>query len=354
MFKSYSQWSLEIEKHTPSNHLDVEELSWSLVLQCEEVSKSKNTIMSISVYAFGSVMLGLMVIVCKMAYASNPKLNGFDYLFVRSGGTVISACLPMYAGKVNPIGFERKYRCSLFWVMMLNWVAMPWYYVALQFVPPTKASVCYNSNPVVISILGVILLKEVISYREYGWILGAFLGIICLTMSKTSTGANGVDYSFFIGGYDYIQAVGLLMWFFTCITSAITTLFLRVFNKNNNVALFAFYYAISLSLSNVLLLLGDIGINGIANTVIYNLSEYRPYETILFMISGLLNIAACSWFSYSLKIGEASVVAPYMYLSAIVVLASDVLMFKYSFTLLDMTGFVLIITCLILKLRLSK
>ena len=132
-------------------------------------------------------------------------------------------------------------------------------------------------------------------------------------------------------------------------------LLLRYFNKEtvenrikrqNSALLYPFYYAISLSAMSVILL--------IVYPSIYHLSEYRTKDVCLFLLSGVLNILANQVNSYALKIGELSVVAPYMYFNAILVYACDVGLFKYDYTFLDFIGMFMTIFFLMIKLKIDK
>ena len=102
----------------------------------------------------------------------------------------------------------------------------------------------YNVNPIIISILGIFVLKESISKFELLCIVGAFFGVFL--MMNHANFENGVSIE--------MQMIGVLFASFSCIAGAITGLFLRFFNKDTSYVVYPFYYALVLSVFSLLLL----------------------------------------------------------------------------------------------------
>lgn len=268
-----------------------------------------------------AVATAFLSLTCKMAYFSNLNLNGFDYMLVRCIAMVMASSIPIWTNRINPLDIKGKFRLPFAGILIVNVFTMPCFFVALKFIPTTKASISMNMTPIFISILGVLILKEIMTKYEAACTFGAFTGVILLATSK---GDVGVDTTY------YLQSIGMLMCLGTAVGSSFTAIFLRDFNKECSYLLYPFYYAFSLLVLSVLLLL--------VYPSVYDIGHYTPYEISLFMISGVLNILANALQGYALKLQDASTVAPFLYVNPLIVFLFDLFLFKYSFGVLGIFG----------------
>ena len=127
-----------------------------------------------------SIAAGSTSVTCKMAFADNPNLNTFDYLLMRSFTFMTASVVPILYYRINPFVFPQKFRKWFVFVLAFSLFGVTLFYASLKYLPVVKSSLIYNVNPIVISILGVFLLKEPISWYELFWIIGAFFGVFLM------------------------------------------------------------------------------------------------------------------------------------------------------------------------------
>mmetsp|Transcript_41229 Transcript_41229/g.47483 ORF Transcript_41229/g.47483 Transcript_41229/m.47483 type:complete len:181 (+) Transcript_41229:373-915(+) len=178
---------------------------------------------------------------------------------------------------------------------------MPAYYGSLHFIPTIKSALIYNINPIIISLLGVLVLSESVSCSEFACMIGAFGGVF-LMMNRAAEDM-GVSVS--------LQMLGFALAGISCITGAIGILFVRYFNKENNYLIYPFYYAVGLLLLSLIIL--------IVQPSMYHFSHYTVYNASMFFISGFLNVVTNIFNGYALKLADVATVAPYTYVTPLVI-----------------------------------
>ena len=208
---------------------------------------------------------------------------------------------------------------------------------SLKYVPTSIIAISMNTSPIFASIIGVLILKEVINWKEAVCILGTFFGVMLLSLSNTNSSVQS-EY--------YLKIFAVLSCIYAAILIALSLVFLRSFNKVHNYLLYGFYYALALlSLSCILLLIYP---------TVFNFKHYEIKSISCFVISGCFNISLKTLSSYALKLEEASFLAPFMYLNPVVTFMFDIWLFKYSFSILDIVGAVVVIVFLIAKVKVGK
>lgn len=70
----------------------------------------------------------------------------------------------------------------------------------------------------------------------------------------------------------------------------------------------------------------------------FNTEHYTGFSILLFSLSSVFDYLAQLLKSMSYKYGDASVVTPFMYFQMIFMLAADIFLFGYSFSMFDVAG----------------
>ena len=134
----------------------------------------KIRILAIIVFIIHAILLGLISVTWKMAYFSNPVLNGMDYMLIRSFSMLFWSSVSVYWYKVSVLDIKKNYRLMFFIVVWAGWVYMPIYFIALKYLATVKVTLTFNLYPLFASIFGVLILKESITISEGIWVIGAF------------------------------------------------------------------------------------------------------------------------------------------------------------------------------------
>lgn len=94
-----------------------------------------------------------MVVACKLAYQHNPHLNGFDYVILRATSMSIMSAFQVYYVGVNVFDIKKGYRLKLFIRCIVGGVGMPSFFMAIKYLPSSKASLIFNVHPILVSLI---------------------------------------------------------------------------------------------------------------------------------------------------------------------------------------------------------
>ena len=314
-------------------------LSISIVTVKEIINEvnMRNRIIAIIIFSVHAILLGLISVTWKMAYFYNPKLNGMDYMLIRSFSMLGFSSFSVFWYKVNVLDLKKNYRFLFSIVLISGWIYMPIYFIALKYIATVKATIAFNLYPLFASIFGVIILKEAITSFEMVWVVGAFLGVFVMMINKQS---SSIDASY------TIQMLSLGMVILSCILSSLSSIFIRSFNKVHNYLIFPFY-------SSIIIIIFWLSLVVIYPST-YNFEEYSWYDFSLFLLSGIMNVSKNTMASYALKLEEVSVLAPFFYVCPVVVFFFDILLFEYAFGITDIVGIIIVIFFLLAKLKITN
>jgi len=181
----------------------------------------------------------------------------------------------------------------------------------------------YNVHPLLVSVVAYFILKEKITKLKIIALIGAFSGVLLITLHKNES--HGVEDNYLLG-------IGLASVSF--IAGTTVAILLRIVNQHIHYTLSPFWFGTVTFIESILML--------ILLPSVYNFEHYTSYGMILFSVSGMFNYIGQVFKSLSYKFGEASVVTPAYYLEVCYIFMSDLLIFKYSFNFTDLTGAILI------------
>ena len=133
-------------------------------------------------------------------------MNVFDYMLIRSGAMIISASIPVVLNKIS-LEVKSEKRISLALYMIFNLTAMLAYYFGLKYLPAFKATLLFNLYPIFLSIMGIVLLRELIQIKEIIWIIGAFIGVVIMVMNKSD--GSKIESSF---GMQIVSSLLVIYW----------------------------------------------------------------------------------------------------------------------------------------------
>jgi drug/metabolite transporter (DMT)-like permease len=177
-----------------------------------EVKVKNNKTIGIFFMLIASTCQILMSIFSKQVYKNNPYLTGFDLVFANS-----CVLLPFY----SYVAVKRK--VNVFWLatssnllilslrVLLGVIGTLLLFWSFKFSSISQAILVYNTNPLIVILLGAFLLCEGIRISEFLLMLGAFAGVILISSVKQIDGGDlksyGVQIAFlaaFIDGIGFI------------------------------------------------------------------------------------------------------------------------------------------------------
>ena len=211
------------------------------------------------------------------------------------------------------------------WVM--GTIAMPMSFLALKYLPSSKSIFIRNLHPLIVTIIAYLLLKERINKYDLISVIGAFMGVIWMNInetlsSKISTTSEEVK-------------LGIMFSIFTMILSWGITISIRLMNKHIHYMLGACYFAYSLWIWGVFILL--------LKPSLFHFNYYT-FQDIAFLATGAISFYLGQTFnSLSYSYVEAAKVTPLNYSSGVILIIVDSLVFGYGFSLTDYLGIAAII-----------
>ena len=184
-------------------------------------------------------------------YSTNTKLSGIDNLAI--SGVVMQLCGTLSAlyERVNPFKFERYARVPLLVRFFTGAIGSPCYFAAIKYIPVSKANIVTSTNPLWVSLIAYLVLKEPMTCLEVIALFSAFSGVVVIFNS---------DYSNLYTGDQHMKTVGIclvLVFLVFRVASAIT----RRKLKNLHYVYAPFY----ISFGRFLCSLGLIGLTNLPN-----------------------------------------------------------------------------------------
>lgn len=267
-------------------------------------------------------------IVCKIAYMRNDYLNGIDYAIWRSIIMVTWSMIQVWATRVNVLEVKKGYRLLLVARCIVGTIGMPWYFIAIKYIPLSLWTLIASISPLMIGILAYLLLGEAITRLKVLAVIGAFVGVYILTLHKDENYQKGEHYT-----------LGIILVSCTCMAITFVALLTRVLNKGIHYILSPFWFSMT-TLGWTLSLL-------CVYPSAYHFDHMGYTDVGLFFFSGLFTYAGQIFKSLAFRYSEASQVAPLQYFDLIFLLLSDIFIFNAKFTSTDGIGGLLILVSLL-------
>ena len=201
----------------------------------------------------------------------------------------------------------------------------------------SQCSVILSVNPLITLFLAYFLLSEVLHVGDILCLIGAFLGIAIVNITKAKNDS--------INTYEDKYMTGIYLCVFALIFRAMSPVAMRTLSTKVSSVFSPFYFSLGMFTNAAVIFLffrDKLHFENYDNTVIF-----------LFSFSSLCNYFFQSLMSLAYRYEKATVLAPLSYFNTLVLLIMDYFMFGYEFTLLYIFGFLTIFVCVLIPILLK-
>ena len=94
---------------------------------------------------------------------SNSNLNGFDYVLLRSAAMMILSILQAKFYRINIFEIKEGFKLKLYSFAIIGAVGVPAYFVGLQYVPTSIASLIFSISPMIVAVIAPFVLNEILT-----------------------------------------------------------------------------------------------------------------------------------------------------------------------------------------------
>ena len=274
--------------------------------------------MFISCLCFG--WMGFMM---KLAYINNQNLTGFDLLLIRS-----LLMWPVYYWiakmlRVNLINVRGPDTPLLIISWITNAIGMAMLFISIKMLPTSIVFMIFNLNPLFVTLIAYVFLKEEYDIIKILSVIGAFLGVFIVGFGRRNETALEIS-----------QTVGIIL----CLTAALlwapTVAIKRVLNQRIHYIISPYYLSISYFLIWVCVYVFDY--------LYINVQDYNGLDWIYLISAGTFALIGQLGLSLAVKFANASSVAPFTYVICLFNVFMDLFYFKFEFFIFDIIGSLLI------------
>ena len=263
----------------------------------------------------------------KIGYVRNEKLNTFDYMLIRSSILVVITIIQSRMSGVNIFDIKKEGRYWLFMRCLLGAIAMPCFFMGIKYLPSSKAFIIGNIHPMLVSIAAIFFLNEVITCYQLLAVVVAFIGVIVMNMTKTSS--DTIETS------DKKMIIGIILCSTSTSLAVFVTICIKKMNMHLHYMLNSCYFAYTLFGLSVCLVF--------AIPDYYNFSTYKFTDVVWFGLSGISHYTGQTVTSMAYAKADASKVTPFTYSSGLLLMTVDIVLFHYHFSITDVLGMGIVI-----------
>ena len=134
-----------------------------------------------------------MAVFWKLAYRNNSNLNGFDYVLVRSGVMLILSVFQAKHYNINILNIKDGFRLKLYMFAIVGAIDVPLYFIGLQYVPTSIASLIFSISPIIVAVVAPFVLSEMLTKSKVISVVGSFIGWSMFALHK-NTNPEEADY----------------------------------------------------------------------------------------------------------------------------------------------------------------
>jgi drug/metabolite transporter (DMT)-like permease len=265
---------------------------------------------------------------CKLALTQNSELNGFDYMLPRGMALLVTSVIDMAIFRVNVLNVSRRGAKLLVIRSSIGAIGMPCYFIALKYLPMSKASIIVNFAPLLVPVLAYFILKEKIGIMDILALVWGFSGWVLINITKAKNAHNKT--------YDDMYIIGILLWVIALIARSFVPVTLRLMSTQLNPICTTTFFSVGVSISGIVWLW--------IFPQYFNFSKWRIADFGLFFISGMSNYGEQRFMTTALKYGKATILTPITYLNIAMLLIIDLVVFKYRFEFVYFIGFTVIVS----------
>ena len=212
------------------------------------------------------------------------------------------------------------------------------FFVGLKYLPSSKATFIRSLQPIFVSIIAYLFLKEKIGKSNIVAVGGAFIGVILMNYHKTQSSKIETSSDLVI--------LGIVLWLIAWVLGSASTIMIRLMNQHIHYMLNAAYFAYSLFIVALVLL--------VVKPSLFHFETYTFSNVFWMGLSGVAHYACQTLNSLAYKYEEASKMVPFTYTRGMFLMIPDIIVFGYDFYFTDILGIVIIFLSLLFPIIIKR
>ena len=261
-------------------------------------SKNENSNININInikgILFKVISVGFFVLMAALVKESSKMVPAGEAVFFRSFFTlpIIFGWLWMSGNIVSGLKFVSFF--DHFWRGLIGTLAMAFMFLGLGLLPLTEVTAISYSAPILTVVFAAALLREKIRLIRFTAVFMGFIGVLIILYPRLSIISLEQKFSFEARGAFYVLLGATFM--------ALAHIFIRKLTKTETASAIVFYFTISSCFWSVL-------------TVPFGWTLPSMYTFSVLILAGLLGGFGQIFLTTAYKYSEASMVAPFEYIS---------------------------------------
>lgn len=264
---------------------------------------------------------------CKLALVGNTHLNGFDYMIPRGIALLATSFWDVIISKINIFNVNRSGLKLLITRSFIGAVGMPWYFIALKYLPMSQASIIANFAPLIVPVLAYFALDEKLGFTNIIPLITGFGGCVLISITKPHNSTHKT--------FNDMYYIGIVLCVVALLARSLVPVTLRLLSTHLHPIYAPVYFSVGVFLSGMVCL--------IVSPSSFNFGFWTKREIFLFFISGIWNYGEQRFVTIAMKYGKASILVSLTYLNIALMLVIDLVYFKYEFEMIYFIGFIVII-----------
>ena len=190
--------------------------------------------------------------------------------------------------------------------------------------PVGKITLVFNINPLLVVFVAGFVLNEIIAIKDILLTLVSFIGVWCLCSFQNSIGQEKYQH----------QTFGIILAFISAVFTSCSTLVVKKMNQKLHYLYAVFYAGFSgfIIVYPVILLFPSL----------IHFSQYSKSDCLILTLASITDTLGQIFFSLALKYEDAAKISPLLYLTIVFGFVSDILLFNYRFSFMEMVGTLLV------------
>ena len=247
--------------------------------------------------------------------------NIFQIVFFRSLGTLLFTIPLLKTKRIPLLGNKRGLLLARGFI---GFLAMLFFFLSLRYLNAgTAVSIRYLS-PIIAAFLAIFYLKEKIKPIQWLFFFGAFVGVLIL---------KGFENQFSVLGLIYISIS-------TVLTGFVFVLIRKIKRADHSLVIVNYHMIISLVISGLI--------------AVFYWKQPSFVEFLLLLGLGVFGFFAQYFMTSALQTIDINIITPFKYFEVIFTLGIGVIWLNEEYTLLSLSGILLILVCLTFNALLKK
>ena len=265
---------------------------------------------------------------CKFAMTRNTHINGFDFMLPRSAALLFMSFCDVSISRVNVFNVSLAGLKLLIARATIAAFGMPWYFIALKYLPMSQASIIVNLAPLLVPILAYFVLRERIDIVDIIALFFGFGGWVLINLTKANSSDESVTY-------DGMYLIGIWLWMVGLAARTLVPVTLRLLSVHLHPIWAPVYFSFGVTCFSLACLL--------ITPTSFHFQYWTKIDIGLFFMGGMVNYGEQRFMTLAMKYGKASILVPVTYINIAMLLIIDLTLFKYSFEYIYFLGFFVIV-----------